>query len=156
MKILRENYTGGIKLIMKRFIFSFAALILAFCLCVPCNADNNENTKKFFATEPHLKYTLYIGLNASDTGRQIYPTDEAKQRFNQIANNFIFGYTLYDADGFWKEDGKTFTEHSLVCVIVDAEPESVKSLMDAVIKDFRQSSILLEVDEVHSTFYSGK
>lgn len=141
---------------MKRFIFSFAALILALSLCVPCYADNHDSAKKFFGTEPHLKYTLYIGLNASDTGRQIYPTDMAKQKFNQIANEFVYGYTLYDADGFWKEDGKIFTEHSLVCIIVDAEPESVKNLMDAVIKDFRQSSILLEVDEVNSTFYSGK
>lgn len=140
---------------MKRFIFPFAAFILAVCLCVPCHADN-DSAKKFFGTEPHTKYTLYIGLNAADTGRQIYPTDEAKQKFNQIANEFVSGYTLYDADGFWKEDGKIYTEHSLVCVIVDAEPETVKNLMDAVIKDFRQSSILIEADEVHSTFYSGK
>lgn len=140
---------------MKKFIFSLAALIVAISLCVPSYADNHDSANKFFSTEPHLKYTLYIGLNASDTGTQIYPTDEAKMKFNRIAGNFISGYTLYDADGFWKEDDKNFTEHSLVCVIVDAEPENIKNLMDAVIKDFRQSSILLEVDEVHSTFYSG-
>lgn len=140
---------------MKKFILLFAPLLVAFCLCVSSYAGNHDSSKKIFSTEPHLKYTLYIGLNAADTGSQIFPTDEAKLKFNQIAGNFISGYTLYDADGFWKEDDKSFTEHSLVCVIVDAEPESVKNLMDAVIKDFRQSSILLEVDEVHSTFYSG-
>ena len=41
-------------------------------------------------------------------------------------------------------------------MIVDAEPETVRNLMNAVLKDFRQSSILIEVDEVESAFYSGK
>lgn len=143
---------------MKKSACFIMSLVIVVGLCVSCYAghDADDRAKRLFGTSEHLKYTLYIGLNASDTGKQIYPTDEAKQRFNQIANEFVSGYTLYDADGFWKEDGKTYTEHTLVCVIVDAEPETVRNLMNAVLKDFRQSSILIEVDEVESAFYSGK
>lgn len=143
---------------MKKLACFIMSAVIALSLCVSCYAghDANDRAERLFRTEDHLKYTLYIGLNASDTGKQVYPTDEAKQRFNRIANEFVSGYTLYDADGFWKEDGKTYTEHTLVCVIVDADPESVRNLMDAVLKDFRQSSILIEVDEVESAFYSGR
>ena len=143
---------------MKKSACLILSAVLVMCICISCYAGNDadDRAKRLFGTEEHLKYTLYIGLNASDTGKQIYPTDEAKQRFNHIANEFVSGYTLYDADGFWKEDGKTYTEHTLVCVIVDAEPETVRGLMNAVLKDFRQSSILIEVDEVESAFYSGK
>ena len=143
---------------MKKLACFVMSLVIVVSLCFSCYAghDSNDRAERLFGTEEHLKYTLYIGLNASGTGKQIYPTDEAKQRFNQIANEFVSGYTLYDADGFWKEDGKTYTEHTLVCVIVDTEPETVRDLMNAVLKDFRQSSILIEVDEVESAFYSGK
>lgn len=143
---------------MKKSACFIMSLVIVVGLCVSCYAghDADDRAKSLFGTSEHLKYTLYIGLNASDTGEQVYPTDEAKQRFNRIADEFVSGYTLYDADGFWKEDGKTYTEHTLVCVIVDAEPETVRNLMNAVLKDFRQSSILIEVDEVESAFYSGK
>ena len=144
---------------MKKLACLIMSVLIVMSLYVSCYAghhDADDRAERLFGTREHLKYTLYIGLNASDTGKQVYPTDEAKQRFNQIANEFVSGYTLYDADGFWKEDGKTYTEHTLVCVIVDTEPETVKNLMNAVLKDFRQSSILIEVDEVESAFYSGK
>ena len=143
---------------MKKLACFIMSVVLVMSLCVSCYAgnDTDDRAKRLFGTREHLKYTLYIGLNASDTGKQIYPTEEAKQRFNLIANEFVSGYTLYDADGFWKEDGKIYTEHTFVCVIVDADPETVRNLMNAVLKDFRQSSILIEVDEVESTFYSGK
>ena len=91
---------------MKKLACFIMSVVLVMSLCVSCYAgnDTDDRAKRLFGTREHLKYTLYIGLNASDTGKQIYPIEEAKQRFNLIANEFVSGYTLYDADGFWKEE----------------------------------------------------
>ena len=107
-------------------------------------------------TEKHMKYTLYIGLNDGDTGEQQIPTARAKEILNETANKYVDGYTLYEADGYWREDDKNFSEHTLVCVIVDASEQSVKNIMNEMLKALNQHSILLEVEETQSTFYSGK
>ena len=66
------------------------------------------------------------------------------------------GYTLYEADGFWREGENVSSEHTLVCVIDGASDEAVKGIMDEALKAFNQHSILLEFSETNSLFYDGK
>lgn len=106
--------------------------------------------------ESHTKYTLYIGLNDGNTGKPTFDLNDAGKVFRNIAGKFVDGYTLYHAEGFWHEGDKTFGEKTLVCVIVDADEESVKRLMNEALKVFRQSSILIEKGKTESTFYSGE
>ncbi len=106
--------------------------------------------------ETHKKFTLYIGLNDVETGEQVYPVNEAKKIFNEIACKYTDGYTLYEADGFWREGKDIFSEHTFVCVIVDADEEKVKALMNDTMKALKQRSILLEVSDTRSMFYSGE
>lgn len=103
----------------------------------------------------HTKYTLYIGLSDGKTGRQTYDQDEAKRIFVNIAGKFVDGYTIYDAEGFWREGEKTFSEKTLVCVIVDASEEAVRGIMNEALKIFRQNTILVERGKTESMFYGG-
>ncbi len=143
---------------MKKLACLIMSAVLVMCLCISCYAGNDadDRAKRFFGTEEHLKYTLYIGLNAYDTGKPTYPVAEAKKIFTEIADKFISGCTLYEADGYWRDGDKVYKEHTLVCVIVDEKPEIIKKVMDAAIEAFRQSSILIEINETDSAFYTGK
>ena len=104
----------------------------------------------------HTKYTLYIGLNDGKTGRPTYDQSDARRIFVNIAGKYVDGYTIYDAEGFWHEGEKTFSERTLVCVIVDASEESVRKIMDEALKLFRQNTILVERSKTESEFYGGK
>lgn len=103
----------------------------------------------------HTKYTLYIGMNDGKTGKPAYELSDARKIFMNIAGKYVDGYTVYDAEGFWHEDEKTFSEKTLVCVIVDASEKSVRKVMDEALKLFRQNTILVERSKTESEFYGG-
>ena len=106
--------------------------------------------------KPHTKYTLYIGLNDGKTGRPTYDQSDARRIFVNIAGKYVDGYTIYDAEGFWHEGENTFSERTLVCVIIDASEEAVRKIMDEALKLFRQNTILVERSKTESEFYGGK
>lgn len=136
----------------KRWILLYAAALLVVVGFAVMSADRAQD---IFDTERHTKYTLYVGLNDGTTGTQIYTTEEARRIMMDIIAKHTGGATIYEADGFWREDEKTFTEHTLVCVFVDPEQEAVKNIMNEALKALNQRSILLEVSEVRNTFYSN-
>ena len=105
--------------------------------------------------QTHTKYTLYIGLNDGKTGRPTYDQSEARRLLVNIAGKYVDGYTVYDAEGFWHEGENTFSERTIVCVIVDASEESVRKIMDEALKLFRQNTILVERSKTESEFYGG-
>lgn len=134
---------------MRRKIFTVitAALMLALLTVSASSA---------LSLKPHTKYTLYIGLNDGKTGRQTYDQSDARRIFVNIAGKYVDGYTIYDAEGFWHEGENTFSEKTLVCVIIDASEEAVRKIMDEALKLFRQNTILVERSKTESEFYSGK
>lgn len=132
---------------MRKFFRLFSAALIIALIAAP-----SFSALKF---KTHTKYTLYIGMNDGKTGKPSYELSEAKKIFVNIAGKYVDGYTVYDAEGFWHEGEKTFTEKTLVCVIVDASEESVRKIMDEALKLFRQSSILVEQSKTESEFYSG-
>ena len=101
-----------------------------------------------FGTERQTKYTLYVGLNDKDTNMQVFGYEEAKEAMFLIAQKYTGGATFMHAQA-------TFTENTIVCVLLDTNAEAVKSIMDEAIKVFNQSSILIETEEVRGAFYSN-
>ena len=106
--------------------------------------------------QTHTKYTLYIGMNDGRTGKPAYDLSDARKIFVNIAGKFVDGYTVYDAEGFWREGEQSFSEKTLVCVIIDASEEAVKNIMNEALKIFRQNTILVERSKVESEFYGGE
>ena len=114
-------------------------------------------SRDIFGSERQTKYTLYVGMNDKDTKQPVYTLKEAKQVMFMIVRKYTGGCTFYEAEECWyDEDKKTMlSENTLVCVLLDTEPEAVKSIMDEALKAFNQSSILLETEEVKGVFYYG-
>ena len=131
-------------------LFAVSALLLVL-ITVMVVKDN-----QYFRTSRHKKYTLYIGLSDGVTGQQVATLEDAKKILYDVAGKYVDGYTVYEAEGFWREGAVMSTEKTLVCVIIDSEREAVKNLMDDALKAFKQRSILVEEGRVFSSFYEGK
>lgn len=130
-----------------KFLRLISSALIIMALTVPA-----FSALKF---QTHMKYTLYIGMNDGKTGKPTYDLSEARRILVNIAGKYVDGYTVYDAEGFWHEGEQTFSEKTLVCVIVDASEESVRKIMDEALKLFRQNTILVERSKTESEFYGG-
>lgn len=119
--------------------------------------DELDFSIDIFGSERMTKYTLYLGINDKDTNQPTYGMSEAKQVMFMIIRKYTGGCTFYEAEGCWYDEEKKvmLSENTLVCVLLDTEPEAVKSVMDEALKTFNQSSILLETEEVRGAFYSN-
>lgn len=137
-------------LIMNRRILSAA---LAFIICVtlagcdfPVGSNKNET----------VKYTMYIGLNDKDTYTQLISYDEAEKKVSAIALKYVDGFTQLEAKGTYKDEKGVIThENSIVMVFSSVTDRQMKAIMDDVIKELNQNSVLLEKQTVDSEFYEG-
>lgn len=109
-----------------------------------------------FEEQTDREYVLYIGLNDKDTYRQIIPTGEAIERIDTICVRYVDGYTLTEAQGGWVDEKGVMTqENTLVYYFRGADETEIKRIMDEVLRELNQNSILLEEKTVNYAYYSG-
>ncbi len=102
------------------------------------------------------KYLLYIGLNDKDTYRQEKSMDEARDIVDSICVKYTDGYTVLEATGGWTDESDIFTsENTLVYAFYDISKEQLIKIMDEVLTQLNQNSILVETQKVCYTYYSG-
>ena len=127
----------------------------------PIFAEAEENAAKgdiaiLGKVSPYKKYTMYLGTNDKDTGKQEIPTEIIKSEMHEICLKYVDGYTLFVTEGYYKNaKGNIDNEVSLVYVFLDTSVTSLKSIMDEALVKFNQSSILLEESDAESVFYSS-
>ena len=151
--------------------FMFAA-ILAIAALSGCGTQNtgnanttgnsNENTPAATSTagddaaSGDVQFTLYLGTNDKDTNKPVYSKDECKERAKAILMDKFGGYTIQEAEGGWKgDDGKEYQEYTLVIYLSDTDIDTVHDAADELIKEFNQSSVLINTSTVETEFYSG-
>ena len=131
-------------------------LIITFCL-VGYIGYNKYNGPDIAGNEMEYssKYTLYIGTNDKDTYAKMMPLDDAKKIVNEICMDHVGGYTVYEGNGGWLDDkGVETTEESLVYTFCDVSEEQIREISDEILSSLNQSSILVEHDNVRTTYYS--
>lgn len=135
----------------KKSILITLVVVLCFtfsgCSLQARTEDGNEDI---------IKYTMYIGLNDKDTYTQLISYEEAEEKVSNIALKYVDGFTVLSAKGAYK-DGKGIitNENSLVFQFLYVTDEQMKSIMDEVLKELNQNSILLEKQKVNCEFYEG-
>ena len=103
------------------------------------------------------KYIMYVGTNDKDTYEPVMALDEAKELANNICAKYTSGYTQLDAKGGWLDDNGVLTqENTLVYIFFDATEQQLQNIMDELISELNQSSILIEKQDVLYTFYSAE
>ena len=109
------------------------------------------------SAEPAEKYTLYLGLNDKDTFEQKISTEDAIEKANEICARHSGGYTQFTARGGWtNDDGTLGHENTLVYMIYDIQESDLQAMLDEFLKEFNQSSVLVEKNESSHIYYSGR
>ena len=102
------------------------------------------------------KYTLYVGTNDKDTYKNEIPVDTCVTKVTEICTKYTDGCTIYKAAGYWKDEKSAITkEETIVCILEDVKKETVYTICDEIIVVLNQNSILIETDNVVSTFYKS-
>lgn len=152
----KKNKTIGIgQIVIVVFLaVNFVATAALGFYTVSREDGTGENADGIYtATE---KYMLYIGLNDKDTYEQIIDTEEAVRMVNEICTRYVEGYTMQIAKGGWMDEKNILTEeNTLIYSFYEVTDEQVMQIMDDVLQELNQNSILVSHGEENSTYYYG-
>ncbi|MDR2105582.1 MAG: hypothetical protein LBP51_07510, partial [Deferribacteraceae bacterium] len=88
---------------------------------------------------------------------KIIQIDEARRIINKICARYGASYTAIEAQGGWYDESKTLLEEETLVYIFNYTSESVvAAIMDDILKELNQNTILLERRDISGTFYSRK
>jgi hypothetical protein len=66
------------------------------------------------------------------------------------------GFTIQEANGGWtNENGTVDHEYTVVILLSNTDIDKVHAAADDLIKEFNQSSILIQANETKTEFYYG-
>ena len=103
-----------------------------------------------------MQYVMFLGTNGKDTNEPVFAPEEAREKAEEILLKHFGGYTIQDAHGGWVDDGKVYSEYSLVIYLSDTELNAVHAAADEMIEVFDQSSVLIQTNRTATEFYSGQ
>lgn len=122
------------------------AICMAFTACTAVGVFDRHS-------EPSDEvYTVYIGLNDSET-HEDYKPDKVAPEIDKIVTTYCSGFTRYFANGAWSDDGTVSYEPSIVYVLCGTELSEVHKICDKVKADYHQQSILITISKDKVEFY---
>jgi hypothetical protein len=135
-----------------------AAIILsvvAICLSVVSLYRSIEQTPN--ETESRdIQYVMFLGTNDKDTNEPYGTAEEVKSKVDEVLTKYFEGFTIQEANGGWvNNDGSVAHEYTVVILLSDTTLDRVHQASDDLIKEFNQSSILIQANETVTEFYSG-
>ncbi len=103
-----------------------------------------------------VQYVLYLGTNDKDTDEPVHTPEQSKEIAKNILIEHFGGYTIQDAEGGWiGDDGTEYQEYTMVIYLSDTNLDDVHKVCDVLIKEFNQSSILIQTNKTSTEFYEG-
>ena len=131
-----------------------AALIIAVIALWLSAANMGLSQKPAQQEAKDIQYVMYLGTNDKDTNEPVYPPEEAKARAEDILVDHFGGYTIQEASGGWEDNGIRYQEYTLVIYLSDTTLEDIHAAADDMIREFDQSSVLIQANETTTEFYS--
>ena len=127
-------------------ILAVIALVLSVAALVkPAQRDDKD-----------VQYMMYVGTNDKDTYEPAGTPEEVKARVDLVLTRHFEGFTIQDANGGWTNDNGTVDhEYTVVVLLSDTTLEKVHAAADDLIREFNQSSILIQANQTRTEFYSG-
>ena len=96
---------------------------------------------------------IYIGLNDSDTKKQIFDTDKYMGVLKDVCRNYRVAFSVdIEEGGYYHDDGEYIEETAFVLVLVDADREIVKEIATDLCTFFHQESVLVTEDYLTGYF----
>ena len=131
----------------KTTVIVIACIAVLLCLTtVSCANTQNLDTQ----------YVLYVGTNDKDTNQPVFTPNEAMEKAKGILINRFGGYTIQEAQGGWIDDnGTIYQEFTVVIHLSDTTADEVHAVCDEFIREFNQSTILVQENRTKTEYYSG-
>lgn len=86
---------------------------------------------------------LYVGTDDKETNQIEIPLDKQKEILLDIISRYADGATIYEADGYWKnENGEMTFEKTFVCEFFDVDKNVIKNISKDVLLELNQKTIL--------------
>lgn len=111
------------------------------------------------ASEPEAddtQYVLYLGTNDKDTNAPVFTPEQAKLKAEEILLRHFGGYTIQEANGGWIDGETVYREYTLVIFLSDTGIAQVHAAADEMIREFNQSSVLIQANRTTTEFYAGE
>ena len=138
-------------------IVTLILCLIAVCLSVVALVKTTPPAAAPDAQEQEdVQYVLYLGTNDKDTNQPVFPADQAKEKAEEILLNHFGGYTIQDAAGGWVDDNTVYREYTLVIYLSDTTLADVHAAAEDMIREFNQSSVLIQANQTRTEFYSGE
>lgn len=132
-----------VALLVLNLVLSSAVLVLEF-------------VEKYSESYTRDQYILYIGTNDKDTNLQEIPFDECQMRVEKVCLEYVTGFTLTQGNGVWTDDeGNIVKEKTLICLIDGATADEINAIVDRLLIELNQSSILIEHQKLNY-LYRGR
>ena len=139
----------------KTGIVAIVLSVVAICLSVVSLYRSIAQTPRE-AESKDVQYVMYLGTNDKDTNKPYGTDEEAKSKVDEVLTKYFEGFTIQDANGGWvNDDGSVAHEYTVVILLSDTTLEMVHAASDDLIREFNQSSVLIQANETTTEFYSG-
>ena len=100
---------------------------------------------------------IYVGLNDSETRRQMYDTEQYISILKDVCRNYHVGFSVSAGQGgYFFEDGSYAQETTLVLSLIDADVDTVNEIAKDLCVFFRQESVLITENKVRSYYIKEK
>lgn len=130
------------------------AVLAAIALCLSA-VSLGLSLKPAPVEKADVQYVMYLGTNDMDTNEPVFAPEEAREKAKEILVRHFGGYTLQEAQGGWKDGDTLYQEYTLVIYLSDTTLENVHAAAKDLIREFHQSSVLIQANSTRTEFYSG-
>ena len=137
-------------------ILTLVLCLIAVCLSGVSLVSSLKMQPTAAQTQEDVQYVLYLGTNDKDTNQPVLPEEAAKAKAEEILLNHFGGYTIQNANGGWIDGDTVYREYTLVIYLSDTTAEQVHAAADELIREFNQSSVLIQANRTATEFYAGE
>lgn len=94
------------------------------------------------------QYTIYIGLNDSETGVQKFSADKYLSILKSVCKSYGVAFSVQMINGgYFHEDGRYTEENTLMLRLLNVPEETVKEIAKDLCAFFHQESVMVTSSE---------
>ena len=107
--------------------------------------------------EKTLQYTIYIGLNDSETGVQKFDIGKYTSILRNVCRNYKVAFSTNQINGgYFHEDGRYTEENTLVLMLMDIDESIVMEIAKDLCMFFNQESVMVSTSPCSVCFVKEK
>lgn len=100
-----------------------------------------------------MRYSIYIGLNDSETGAQKFDTEKYISILRNVCRSYGVAFTFQKINGgYFHKDGRYTEENTIMLTLLDVSKEKVIEIAEDLCTFFNQESVMVTLAESSVVF----